>query len=145
MLPEPNCPAAVMVKKHPNGRLCVLQHMLQLTDTQKATLCALRRAYITHVTGVARQRQQLLQQLQHIPAVKLDHAELEATCDTEEAIMHKLQNCVIQENYWYLDLLGHVGHEVRLAPYHMCCKPLPCLTWACWTVAHTPMHEACMQ
>ena len=68
--------------------------------------------YITKATRLAKQRRQLLQQLQQMPTVKLDGSQYEATRNAEEDILQKLEGLVTQENMLYVELLGNVGHGV---------------------------------
>ena len=95
--------------------LCLLQRMLQLTAAQKASISALRTAYITKVSLLAKQRRQLLWMLQQMPAVKAGHSQLEATRNAEENIAQKLQGLVTTENKLFVELSSSVGHGVSPA------------------------------
>lgn len=88
--------------------------MLQLTEAQKAGLCAARRQYFSSVMCTARQRKLLLQQMQDIPAAWLNGSQIEATADTEEDLLRKLHACTLQENAAFVTLQVSTGHQVKI-------------------------------
>lgn len=72
---------------------------MQITETQKVAMFALRRHFISNMALVTRRRQQLLQQLHSVPQpMGIDHQELNTSHGVVDSITRQLQACVRQED-----------------------------------------------
>jgi hypothetical protein len=106
-----NHPCSMSKASHPC--LCVLQHVMQYSSSQKHAIFSIRRSYLQQLALISRCRHQLLRQLQAAPgALCTGIADLASNHLTMNNITQKLQGLLAEEHTAYMLYLRKVGHEV---------------------------------
>ncbi len=99
--------------KASNPCLCLLQHVMQYSPSQKHAIFCIRRSYLQQLALIARRRHQLLQQLQAAPGTLCTGiADLASNHLTVDSITQQLQGLLAEEHTAYMLYLRKVGHEV---------------------------------
>ena len=99
----------------PDVTRLLLQHMLRLTASRKAAMCAARQPYLMQLAAISKQRQALLQQL-HVAARPHTGANQEAAQQylSADDVLQQIQACNVEESDASMCFHPTVGYKVLL-------------------------------